>query len=110
MHLSGSHSFVMFTDTVFFIALYTDSCKYHGTYRWINMLNDKIVKSVFEAPLSRSVLFSTVDPDSLNPDTDTDPDPTFQVNQDPGRIQCFEDQKFQKSSVENVFPFFDQKL
>jgi hypothetical protein len=47
------------------------------------MLNDKIVKSVFEAPLSRSVLFSTVDPDSLNPDTDTDPDPSFQVNQDP---------------------------
>jgi hypothetical protein len=44
-----------------------------------------------------------VDPDSLNPD----PDPAFQVNPDPVRIQCFDDQKFKKiNTAENFFFFF----
>ncbi len=35
-----------------------------------------------------------MDPDSLNPDTDTGP--TFQVNPDPSPIQGFDDQKMNK--------------
>jgi hypothetical protein len=45
-----------------------------------------------------------VDPDSMNPDPDTDPDPAFQVNPDPvwPKIQ-------KKIQVKIFFPFFDQK-
>jgi hypothetical protein len=46
------------------------------------------------------VNFRVVDPDSLNPDLDTDSDPAFQVNPnpDPIRIQEFDDQKFKKKN------------
>ncbi len=52
-----------------------------------------------------------VDPDSLNPDTDMDPDPAFQVNPDPDpiRIQGFDDQKLKKENTAETFfyIFFD---
>jgi hypothetical protein len=52
-----------------------------------------------------------VDPDSLIPDSNTDPDPAFQVNPDPDqvRIQGFDDQKLKKiKTAENCFlSFFD---
>jgi hypothetical protein len=35
---------------------------------------------------------SVVNPDSFNPDPDTDPDPEFRVNPDQIRIQGFDDQ------------------
>jgi hypothetical protein len=41
-----------------------------------------------------------VDPDSLNPDPDTDPGPAFQVNPDQIRIQGFDDQKLKKFTAE----------
>jgi hypothetical protein len=53
-----------------------------------------------------------VDPDSLNPDPDGDPDPAFQVNPDLIRIQGFDDQKLKKkNSAENLFKtFFKSKI
>ncbi len=42
------------------------------------------------------VISRGLDPDSLNPDPDRDPDPAFQVNPDPIRIQGFDDQKLKK--------------
>jgi hypothetical protein len=50
-----------------------------------------------------------VDPNSLNPDQNTDPDLAFQVNPvlDPIRIQIFDDQKLKKkNTAENFFIFF----
>jgi hypothetical protein len=48
-----------------------------------------------------------VAPESLNPD----PDPAFQENPDPIRIQGFDDQKLkEKNTVENFLSCFDQKL
>ncbi len=41
--------------------------------------------------------------DSLNRDPDTDPDPAFQVNPDPIRIQGFDDQKLKKKIQMNTF-------
>jgi hypothetical protein len=47
-----------------------------------------------------------VDLDSLNPDTDTDPDPAFQVNPD-NPEQGFYDQKLKKkNTAENFFYLF----
>jgi hypothetical protein len=48
-----------------------------------------------------------VDPDSLHPDPEKDPDPAFQV--DPIRIKGFDDQKFRKNT-EIFFSLSDQKL
>jgi hypothetical protein len=49
-----------------------------------------------------------VDPDSLNQDPDTDPDPAFQVNLDPIRIQGFDDQKLKKKKISDEF--FSSKI
>jgi hypothetical protein len=54
---------------------------------------------------------SVVHPDSLNPDTDTDPDPAFQVNLDPDmqpdpdptQIQDFDNKKMKKKIFFNLF-------
>jgi hypothetical protein len=46
---------------------------------------------------------SVVDPDSLN--LDPDPDPAFQVNPDPFRIQSFDDKKFKKKKIPTVQNF-----
>jgi hypothetical protein len=37
-----------------------------------------------------------LNPDSLNPDPDTNPDPAFQVNRDQIRILGFDDQKLRE--------------
>jgi hypothetical protein len=46
-----------------------------------------------------------VDPVSLNPDPDTDPDAAFQLNPDPDaiRIQGFHDQKVKKKNIAEIF-------
>jgi hypothetical protein len=50
-----------------------------------------------------------LDPDSLNPYTD--PDPVFQLNPDPIRIQGFYDQKLKKKDNRKlVFIFFRSKI
>jgi hypothetical protein len=48
-----------------------------------------------------------VDPNSLNPDSDTDPDLAFQVNPDPDldpiRIQDSDDQKLKKKNTAEIY-------
>ncbi len=42
----------------------------------------------------------------MNPDTDTDPDPAYQMNPDPPdaiRIQGFDDQKQEKKNTAKIF-------
>ncbi len=52
-----------------------------------------------------------MDPDSLNPDLDPDPDPAFQVNTDPDTDPVFDVQKLEKNKAEiDFFSFFDYKL
>ncbi len=54
-----------------------------------------------------------MDPDSLNSNPDTNPDPAFQVNLDPDliQIQGFDDQNLRKkNTAEYFFYLFDQKL
>jgi hypothetical protein len=46
-----------------------------------------------------------VDPYSLNPDPDTNPDPTFKVNPDPIRIQGFDDQQNLRKKYSFIFLF-----
>jgi hypothetical protein len=46
----------------------------------------------------------------LNPDTDTDPDPSFQVNQDPVPDPVFWRPKIQKKISWKCFPFFWSKI
>ncbi len=47
-----------------------------------------------------------MDPDSLNPGPDTNPDPAFQVNPDPYpdpiRVQGFDDQKQKKINTDLI--------
>ncbi len=54
-----------------------------------------------------------MDPDSLNPDPDADPDTAFQANPDPDPIwiQGFDDQKLKKKiQLKKCFIFFKSKL
>jgi hypothetical protein len=46
-----------------------------------------------------------VDPDSVNPDPDTAPDPAFQVTPDPDLIliQGFDDQKLKKKITDEKY-------
>ncbi len=50
-----------------------------------------------------------MDPDSLNPDSYTDPDPAFQVNPDTDqdlvtiRFEGFDDNKLKKKIEQNIF-------
>jgi hypothetical protein len=47
-----------------------------------------------------------VDPYSLNPNPDTDPDSEFEVNPDPDNIQGFDDQILQKIQLKFFYIFF----
>ncbi len=64
--------------------------------------------------LSHELLICVVDPDSLNPESDswnpyTDPDQTFQVNPDPGTDPGFWWSKIEEKNWDEFF-FFYQKL
>jgi hypothetical protein len=53
------------------------------------------------------IIGKALDPDSLNPDPDRNPDPAFQVNPDPIRIQDFDDQKQKrKKQLKLFYPSF----
>jgi hypothetical protein len=56
------------------------------------------------------IYISVADLDSLNPDSDTDQDPAFQVNPDLDPGQGLITQKFKKIQLQFFSSFIDQKL